>query len=176
MPFCASNSARNCWVGVANIASRDPPCFSSRKAMKSFSRCAFWRKYPDERTSCSSSANRNRRMPSTLNTPASTKVCQRPFHVRPRSVLSEDGAGDHLERSLSRPPMLWSPRARQLAINRANRPRWRSGTLRLTCGLRVEAGARRHGCDVLPCLSCCFQPRTRALLASASASGTMPLR
>ena len=105
-----------------------------------------------------------------------TKICQRPLDVCPRSVLSEDGADNYLERSFGRPPVLWAPGPRQLAIDCANRLPRGDDTLRFACGLRFGTSARLHGCVVLPCLSCCFQPRMRALLASASASGTIPLR
>ena len=104
------------------------------------------------------------------------EVRQGTFHVGPRSVLGEDGAGEHLERSLGGPPVLWSPGARKFAVNCSNRLCRGAGILEFAGGPRGGVGARRHGWGVLPCLSCCFQPRMRALLASASASGTMPLR
>ena len=58
------------------------------------------------------------------------------------------------------------PHARDnFQVDAAHRLRWRYFAVRGT-----------HGYWFLPCFSCCFQPRMRAFAASASASGTIPLR
>src|SRR5215472_419153 len=49
-----------------------------------------------------------------------TQAPQRALDIVPRSVLAKDGADDHLEGALRRPPVLRSPRARQLAIHGAH--------------------------------------------------------
>src|SRR5271165_4079522 len=74
IPFSASRSARKRQVGAANIRSSDPPHRASRNATKFFSRCAFCRKYPEERMSFSNFGNDTSRMPATLSLLAARRL------------------------------------------------------------------------------------------------------
>src|SRR5271165_1765090 len=110
-PFSASNVTRNSSVGAANIRSGEPPWRASRNATKFFSRCAFCRKYPDERMSSSSFVCGTSRRPATLSIPAARKLARarstfvhEVFWVRMAPTMTSNG--------VSAGHQCWRPQAR----------------------------------------------------------------